>query len=97
MGYKLIMSKKAVVSLNSSTTGIHHLDDVNGIKELYNYLFSIKSAANVIIWLRFTKLCCPGKYKPINYLRIIGRAFIASILIMLKLKINKFKQITTRV
>ncbi|VVB53214.1 Glycosyltransferase AglE [uncultured archaeon] len=95
--YKLIMSKKAVVFSNSSTTGIHYLDDVNGIKELYKYLFSIKSAANVIIWLRFTKLCCPSKYKILNYLRIIGRAFIASIIIMFKLKINKIKLITKSV
>ncbi len=95
MGYKLVMSKKAVVFSNSSTTGIHYLDNVHGIKELYNYLFSLKSAANVIIWLRFTKLCCPKKYKIMNYLRIIGRAFIAAIIIMFKLNINKIKQITT--
>jgi len=88
MGYELVMSKKAVVFSNSSTTGIHHLDGVNGIKGLYNYLFSIKSTANVIIWLRFIKLCCPSRYKLKNYLRIIARACGATIIVMFKVKIK---------
>lgn len=90
MGYNLTMSKKAVVYLNSSTTGIHHLDRTDGLKEIYKYYFSIKSAANMIIWLRFIKMCCPKKYIIINYFRIMGGAIINILNYCSKYKFDKY-------
>jgi len=90
MGYKLTMSKKAVVYSNSSTTGIHHLDRTNGSKELYNYFFSVKSAANIRYRLRFTRICCPRKYIAINYLLIIGGATINLLNYCSKYKFDKY-------
>ena len=76
-GYKLLTSKKAIVFLNSKTTG-HHLkwDEKYTLKDLYRTIFSVKSSSNLKAWLFFIHLCCPPAYKLSCYWKITGGKMI---------------------
>lgn len=70
-GYTLLTSKKAIVFLNSKTTGYHlNWDEKYTLKDLYRTIFSVKSSSNLKAWLIFIHLCCPSSYKLSCYWRI---------------------------
>lgn len=72
-GFRLLTSKKSVVYLNKSTTGIHtkwteHLT----YNSIFKTIFSTKSSSNLKSWLFFIHLCCPANYKLSCYWKITG-------------------------
>lgn len=72
-GYRLLTSKKAVVFINTETTGIHtKWDEQLGLKSIFKTIFSLKSSSNLKSWLFFIHLCCPTNYKIHCYWKITG-------------------------
>jgi GT2 family glycosyltransferase len=72
-GYRLLTSKKAVVYVNTETTGIHTIwDNKPGLKNVLTAIFSLKSSSNLKSWLFLIHLCCPSNYKIHCYWKITG-------------------------
>ncbi len=72
-GYTLLASKRAIAYLNMETTGFYYQPkEKYTLKDIYNSMFATKSYDNLKAWLNFIYLCCPARYKPICYTRIIG-------------------------
>lgn len=70
-GFRLLLSFKAIVFNEDARTGIGvTLNEKITIMELVDLLFSRRSRLNIIDHFWFVTLCCPVKYKFINYLRI---------------------------
>lgn len=73
-GYKLVISYDAVVYNIVQRTGILGvLSKSITLAELNNLLFSRKSQINIVDHYNFISLCCPKKYKFINYFLLFGK------------------------
>lgn len=79
-GFRLLLSYKACVYNDIERTGFGNLPTTYfSLGESYKLLFSRKSKINIIDHFWFITLCCPDRYKLINYLRIFLKSlFIIS-------------------
>lgn len=76
-GYKLLIDYKAIIYNNPEHTGLGMIvPDKMNLNELFNLLFNRKSRLNIIDKYWFIKLCCPLKYRILNYLMLILKTVV---------------------
>jgi GT2 family glycosyltransferase len=81
-GFTLLLSYQARVYNDAGRTGFGETipSEIN-FKQFRSLLFSRNSRINIVDHFWFTHLCCPLKYKPISYFRLLAKCLYLFIFI----------------
>ena len=86
LGLPIHQAKSAFSVLDTATTGLKVRPGRNSAwRDIREHLFDYRSPSNIIHWMRFLWICCPGKYLP----RWIRKVVVAEIAFIVKATVSR--------
>jgi len=65
LGLPLYRSRAVTARLDAATTGLRvRPGSRSPWQDIRDHLFNYRSPSNIVHWIRFLRICCPGKYLP---------------------------------
>lgn len=69
-GFRLLTSENLKLYLDTSATGVHHIENYKSFFEYYAIYFSNRNSLNPLHWINFVVLAVPFPYKILHVLKI---------------------------